>query len=149
MDSPKRFQPISLPSRRRTEALGALPQGPHSEDWWRKRSPDSSVARSKQHAPHSSLHCPLVQGSIAWATWSEQPQMKIVKRRSSPLTASGRMITFSGVPFWQSCLRCRDSDNSCHLCVPSTPARRGTFSKTMPGNDTKSINMREANRETL
>ena len=28
-------------------------------------------------------------------------------------------------------------------------AHRGTFGKTMPGNDTKSINMREANRETL
>ena len=96
-----------------------------------------------------SLHYLLVQGSIAWATWSEQPQMPIVKRHSSPLTASGRTIMFSGVPSWQSCLRCRDSAHSCHLYVPSTLVRRGTFGKTMSGNDTKSINMREANRETL
>ena len=55
----------------------------------------------------------------------------------------------AGVPSWQSCLRCRDSADSCHSYVPSTLARRGTFGKTRSGNDTKSINMREANRETL
>ena len=43
------------------------------------------------------------------------------KRRSSPSTASGRTITSSGVPCWQSCLRCPDSAHSCRLYVPSTP----------------------------